>query len=90
MKNGRSSGLDGIPMECMKYGMNDDILEEMQKLHEQIWAFESVPVRWLDSKTQTLHKKGSRKTPSNYKGLSLTDNLSRITPMVFLVINSRL
>ena len=43
--------------------------------------------RWRDSKTMTLHKKGSRKICKNYRGLSITDNQSRITPMI---VNSRL
>ena len=84
MKNGRSSGLDGIPMECMKYCDDEDMIEEIRKLQELIWESEGVPTRWLDSKTQVLHKKGNRKITSNYRGLSITDNLSRITPMIII------
>ena len=48
MKNGRSSGLDGIPMECMKYGDSPEIVEEIRKLQTMIWEYEQVPGRWLD------------------------------------------
>ena len=84
MKNGRSAGLDGIPMECMKYGENDDIIDEITKLQELVWEYEDVPERWLDSETNVLYKKGNRKITSNYRGLSITDNLSRITPMIII------
>ena len=84
MKNGRSSGLDGIPMECMKYCEDADMIEEIRKLQALIWEYEEVPVRWLDSKTQVLFKKGNCKVTSNYRGLSITDNLSRITPMIII------
>ena len=78
MKNGRSSGLDGIPMECMKYCEDDEMIKEIRKLQALIWEYEEVPVRWLDSKTQVLFKKGNRMVTSNYRGLSITNNLSRI------------
>ena len=87
MTNGRSIGTDAVPMEAMKYCEVDRVIDMIVRHQNIIWDLEDISARWRDSKTVVLYKKGSRLICKNYRGLSITHNLSRITPMV---INQRL
>ena len=66
MKNGKSSGVDEIPMEVMKYicALSALVVDEITKLHVKIWETELVPSKWLESSMYVIFKKKYRKIDS--------------------------
>jgi len=49
-----------------------------------IWSTLKVPTKWLHSEVTCLYKKGSRLLASNYRGISIGTNMSRILSKVII------
>lgn len=77
LKNNKSPGLDGIPPEAIKLA-GKSIIDRIHKLTQNIWTKEEVPQDWKDAIIIPIHKKGSKKTCSNYRGVSLLAVASKI------------
>ena len=66
LKNGRAPGQDSISAEMLKY------------LFDLIWSTESIPSDWKRQTIIPLHKKGSRSTCDNYRGIALLSTPSKV------------
>ena len=84
LNNGRSWGVDAIPMELLKYNMSPAFLDALVNFFGEIWKQLTIPAEWTTSSIVTLFKKGAQSLLSNYRGLSITSNLARLLPMIIL------
>ena len=86
LKPGKAPGTDNILGEMIK-SASGVLLPYLEKLFNRIFRLSDYPMQWAESIIIPLHKKGSFKDPNNYRGISLTSNLSK----VFIhILNSRL
>ena len=84
LNNGRSWGVDLMTMAILKYNTGDKFLDVIVELFASIWSELTVPAEWATSWIVTLFNKGARSLPSNYRGLSIISNLTRLLPMIIL------
>ena len=70
MKNGKSSGLDGIHAELLKNG-GEEMVKRITRLCNQVWKMETVPRDWKDGIIIPLPKKGNLKDCNNWRGITL-------------------
>lgn len=77
MKNGRASGPNGIPMELLKNGP-DVLMQLLSYVFNCFLKGEELPREWKTAYISNLHKKGDKKQCSNYRGLSVTNSVSRL------------
>ena len=76
-KNGRAPGPGGLPIELIKFG-TEQLLELLAYVFNRFLKDDELPPEWKNAYISNLHKKGDRKKPSNYRGLSVTNSLSRL------------
>ncbi|XP_050456668.1 craniofacial development protein 2-like [Cataglyphis hispanica] len=69
LKNRRAPGLDGLH-ELVKYG-GKDLHSELAKLFQKVLINRTVPSDWKKSITIPIFKKGDKKKPENYRGVTL-------------------
>ena len=86
LKNGKAGGPDGIINEVIKYSCNIT-LKSVAKLFNLILKSGQYPKRWNKSYMILLHKSGSKSDPSNYRGISLVNCLSKLFSAI---LNQRL
>ena len=79
LKNGKSTGIDGVPYEMYKYG-GKKVVDMLLKLFKIVWRDERVPKRWNESRVILLHKGGhkSKKELKNYRPIALNDTVGKI------------
>ena len=65
-------------MNEMIKASNEEILELYMTLFNKIIKEETYPSNWNTSLTQVIHKEGNKDDPSNYRGIALTSNLSKL------------
>lgn len=70
MANGKSSGEDGIPIECLKVLSSEDIHSLVVTLNK-IWVDGKMPNGWEKARIVPLFKDEDRNNVSNYRGISL-------------------
>lgn len=70
LRSGKAPGLDGISLEMLRLGGGETTCW-LKSLFNTIWATESVPKGWQSQLLVPLHKKGSRTTCDNYRGIAL-------------------
>ena len=70
LRSGKAPGLDGISLEMFRLG-GGETTRWLKSLFNTIWATESVPKDWQSQLLVPLHKKGSRTTCDNYRGIAL-------------------
>ena len=77
LKNGKSVGWDEIPNEFLKYGgrMLDKALREIM---DKITDEEYIPKSWKEDKLIMIYKKGDKNKCENYRGLSISSNISKL------------
>ena len=83
-KNNKSAGTDKMKTECLKYNNSSTLLAYLVLLMSLIWSSLKVPGTWLHSEVTCLFKKGSRLLASNYRGISIGTNMSRILSKVII------
>ncbi|KAI5715018.1 hypothetical protein M8J77_009060 [Diaphorina citri] len=83
MKNGKSPGEDGIPVEIFKYG-GEGIKRYIHKLIILIWRKETIPKEWNEAVVVPLHKKGDKLECNNYRGISLLNTTYKILSKIIL------
>lgn len=76
LKNGRSPGPGNIPAELIKYG-SDKLYERLRNLFQRCINESAVPSEWNTSYITTIHKKGDKSRCDNYRGISVSNTLSR-------------
>ena len=59
MANAKAVGLDKLPVELLKLGINHDptVLQEFHRVIKLVWHQEEVPQRWRDAVIKVMHKK---------------------------------
>ena len=77
-KNNRSAGTDKVKTESLKYNYSTSLISYLVVLMTLIWTTLTVPGKWLHSEVTCLFKKGSLLLASNYRGISIGTNMSRI------------
>ena len=70
LKNNKAPGEDNIVAELWKYS-SDNMISCLEKILKDIWETSSLPSEWTSALIHPLHKKGNKKDPNNYRGISL-------------------
>ena len=82
-KNNKSGGTD-IKTEGLKYNQSETLLAAILHLLTLIWSLVVVPTKWLHASITCLYKKGLTDLASNYRGLSIGANMSRILAKIIM------
>lgn len=77
LKNGRACGPEGIYAELLKYG-TEKLYQMLSNIFIQCLNGHPVPDQWKVAYITSIHKKGSKKNPNNYRGISVTSTMSRL------------
>ena len=77
MKNNKSCGNDGIPVDLLKI-CDDYVLKELAKIFNKFSHEEKVPQSWCESIIILLFKKGKKNDIANYRPISLIPHLCKI------------
>jgi len=86
LKAGKAPGTDNVLGDMIK-SASGVLLPCLLRLFNRIFQMSVYPKQWVESIIVPIHKKGAFNDPNNYRGISLTSNLSK----VFLhILNNRL
>ena len=81
IKSNKSPGLDGIPPLVLKL-LTDEWLCHITFLMNLV--FEGFcPKPWIYSRFVTIHKKGNKLEPSNYRGISIMSLLDKLRDLIY-------
>ena len=83
-KDGKNWGSDKMKTEGLKYNNSNLLLERILALLILIWSILSIPHSWLHSNITCLYKKGKKSIASNYRGISIGANMSRILSKIII------
>ena len=83
-KNKKSGGTDKTKTEGLKYNRSKTLINAIVYLLAMIWTLVEVPSSWLHCSITCLHKKGPMSIASNYRGLSIGANMSRILAKIIM------
>ncbi len=86
LKNKKSSGIDRIIPEMLKYSQHI-LLPNIEKLFNYILTTGKYPDKWLCGYIIPIHKKGELTDPCNYRGITIISCLGKLFNMI---INERL
>ncbi|XP_047107262.1 uncharacterized protein LOC124776352 [Schistocerca piceifrons] len=77
LKNGRATGIGGIPVELLKLGTKK-LMELLRNLFERCLNGEDVPNDLKVGYISVIHKKGAKDECKNYRGITVTNTFSRL------------
>lgn len=77
MKNGKSPGDDGLPVEIFKAG-GVSIIEQLVKIYNTAYIREAVPSDWQRGVISPILKKGDKTVCDNYRGITLLSHAGKI------------
>jgi hypothetical protein len=77
IKNGKSCGPEGVYAEMLKHG-TDKLITMLTWTINRCLNGEEVPQQWKVAYISSIHKNGSKKGCSNYRGISVTSVMSRL------------
>ncbi|UYV65677.1 hypothetical protein LAZ67_3005053 [Cordylochernes scorpioides] len=77
LANGKAVGLDGIPNELLK-NLPTPTLTKLKNLFNKIMSTEKYPQLWTNSIVHPIYKSGDRNNPTNYRGIALCSNISKL------------
>ena len=83
LKNYKSSGIDEISNEQLKYGA-PGILPWLRDLFESVWRSEDVPSDWRKGIITIIPKKGDLTYCNNNRGITLRSTASKLFQIVLL------
>ena len=81
MKANKSCGPDGIPPGVYKL-LSPSWIILITSLFNIIFTSASYPVSWTRAKLFMLFKRGNRKDPNNYRGISVISSIAKLYDMV--------
>ena len=70
--------LINLKMEGLKYNESKNLIAAILTLMTLVWTLVKVPTIWLHCSITCLFKKGAMSLASNYRGISIGANMSRI------------
>ncbi|UYV60670.1 hypothetical protein LAZ67_1001817, partial [Cordylochernes scorpioides] len=73
----KATGLDEIPNEAIKYLLEEHTIY-LRNLFNKILRTSQVPQQWTKTIIHPIFKNGDQDNPSNYRGISLISNLSKL------------
>jgi len=76
-KNGKTPGLDNINAELYKYAPEEFKLRLLQFLNN-VYRENCIPVEWGNAVITPVFKKGDRREPKNYRGISILNTCYKI------------
>ena len=78
MKNGKATGMDGIPVEVWKC-LGEEGIDMLWDLMQGIYEQETIPTEWRDSVIIPIYKeKGDIQDCENYRGIKLMSHTMKI------------
>lgn len=77
LKNRKAPGPGNIPGELIKYGTKK-LFEHLAKLFQTCINTGKIPEEWTESYLTPIHKKCSKETCENYRGIAVTSSISRL------------
>ena len=78
MKNGKATGMDGIPVELWKC-LGEEGIDMLWDLMKGIYEQEKIPTEWRDSVIIPIYKeKGDIQDCGNYRGIKLMSHTMKI------------
>ncbi|CAG9130045.1 unnamed protein product [Plutella xylostella] len=83
LKNHKAPGIDDLPSELWKYG-GGRVQSELFQLLCKIWEEEKQPKEWNLGVICPVHKKGSKKKCTNYRGIALLPTAYKVLSYVLL------
>ena len=86
LRNGKSSGLDGISNEILKCGINF-FVKPICKLFNTILDSGNFPTQWATSIIVPLFKGGNSSDVNNYRGIAVSSCISKVLTKI---INTRI
>lgn len=86
LKNGKASGLDGIPAKMLKAG-STVLTPLLQKLFNIVFSTGFYPMQWSSAYITPIFKSGDPSDPVNYRGIAIN---SCIGKLFNTILNSRL
>ena len=88
MKNKKSPGEDGVPIEAIKLG-GDSLLSAITTLFNQCLQWEMIPKQWENAEITLLHKKGDITKLENYRPISLLSTLYKLFMKIITKRNTK-
>ena len=83
-KDGKSGGTEKMKTEGLKYNDSNTLLTAILTLMLLIWSLVKIPSAWLHANITCLYRKGKMDVASNYRGISIGANMSRILAKIIL------
>ena len=83
-KDGKSGGTEKMKTEGLKYNDSNALVTAILTLMLLIWSLVKIPSAWLHANITCLYKKGAMNVASNYRGISIGANMSRILAKIIL------
>ena len=77
LKNGKATGLDLLSNEMLKCA-GPTCLPFLTQLFNHIYNTSSFPASWKEAYITTIHKKGPKQDPANYRPISITSCLGKL------------
>ncbi|UYV72473.1 hypothetical protein LAZ67_9003287 [Cordylochernes scorpioides] len=78
LNNNKAAGYDSIPNEAIK-ALPENGLILLSNLFNKIVTKSQVPSQWSKTIIQPIFKNGDPNAPSNYRGIALISNLSKLS-----------
>jgi len=76
-KNGKAPGQDNINSDLYKYAPEEFTLRLLQFLNN-IYRENSIPNEWRHAVITPIFKKGDRREPKNYRGISILNTCYKL------------
>ncbi|UYV65789.1 hypothetical protein LAZ67_3005464 [Cordylochernes scorpioides] len=77
LKSNKACGPDGIPNEVLKI-LPDSYILLLKQLYNSVMTTGKYPAIWTNSTIQPIFKNGYKNSPSNYRGIALISNVSKL------------
>ncbi|UYV76332.1 hypothetical protein LAZ67_14000035 [Cordylochernes scorpioides] len=77
LRSNKACGPDGIPNEVLKT-LPDSYILLLKQLYNSVMTTGKYPAIWTNSTIHPIFKNGYKNSPSNYRGIALISNVSKL------------